>query len=424
MSESHLPDDLAAWPRDPYRLLGIALGTPARVAKQAYRALIRKYKPEHAPEAFRLIRDAWETIERLSLPATEEDDNREPAPVSTDPPAPTFEAPTPDPDRWNQVIAGSIPVEEAYRGLVEQVDRGSRVEDDFLQLAWLLTTCPEVDPGNDPGGWLILGWLACGSSAPRVGEWLRRQADADPEWATGATVGVLLARPMPIEATTRVATWRWRAARRLGRWDEIKADVATLRAWVLGRAIEGWPALLLLAAENLAWVNDPARILRIAYREEAEEVAHDHALDLDDPLLNLEYANAVANGLDELVWTQVADGLVPPCSATTGTARGRVATGRSSASPAAPRAGTSSPSARSTRGSNSLPPCSGCSGSFSAATGRSARPTRRRFMPSVGSSWAARCFPTRGSGSSYWTIASPSGWPPRSWLARSKIAPP
>ena len=310
MSDSHLPDDLAAWPRDPYQLLGIARGTPAREAKHAYRALIRRYKPEQAPEAFRLIRDAWEAVERMSLTETELeiefDDESEL--LVFEPAVPTPVAP----DLWDQMMAGSISVDETYQALTDRVERGSRAEDDFLQLAWLLTNFPRLDPTNGPGGWLIVGFLTCGPTAVRLGEWLRRQTDADPEWAVAAPFGVLLARPMPIAATTWVVAGRWRAARRLGRWDQIQADIATLREWVPEVAVEGWPALLILAAENLTWINDPARILRVAYLEEAEEVAHNHALDLDDALARYEYADGVAGGLYELAWEQVANGRLPP----------------------------------------------------------------------------------------------------------------
>src|SRR5579872_5824145 len=60
MSAPDLPTDPARWPRDPYRLLGVSPGVSPRDLKRAYLQLIRRYKPEHAPEQFRLIREAYE----------------------------------------------------------------------------------------------------------------------------------------------------------------------------------------------------------------------------------------------------------------------------------------------------------------------------------------------------------------------------
>ena len=66
MSDHLLPDDPSTWPRDPFRLLGVARGASERELRKAYHALIRKFKPEHAPEAFRRIRDAYEMAQKLA----------------------------------------------------------------------------------------------------------------------------------------------------------------------------------------------------------------------------------------------------------------------------------------------------------------------------------------------------------------------
>jgi preprotein translocase subunit Sec63 len=47
MSESHLPDDVAKWPDDPYALLGVDHSVDRRSLRQAYVRLIRVYRPEH-----------------------------------------------------------------------------------------------------------------------------------------------------------------------------------------------------------------------------------------------------------------------------------------------------------------------------------------------------------------------------------------
>ena len=60
MSAPELPDDPSDWPSDPFELLGVARGTSEPDIKRAYTRLIRRFKPEHHPDAFRRIREAYE----------------------------------------------------------------------------------------------------------------------------------------------------------------------------------------------------------------------------------------------------------------------------------------------------------------------------------------------------------------------------
>jgi hypothetical protein len=63
-SEHELPDDVNRWPGDPAELLGVTWDVPRRDLKRAYSRLIRRFKPEHAPEEFRRLREAFEQIDR------------------------------------------------------------------------------------------------------------------------------------------------------------------------------------------------------------------------------------------------------------------------------------------------------------------------------------------------------------------------
>ena len=335
MSAPELPDDLAAWPSDPYRLLGVRRGTPLRAVKQAYRRLIRQYKPEHAPDAFRLIRTAFEAIERLAPVEADEDadltdSDPDPIPASTrddddddnsatpdsftftrdttgagpglEPLAPWAPLPA-EPDLWDEATAdpGS-----AYGALVSRVERGSRREEDYLQLHWLLAICPDLDGESSPSDWLVVGFLECGPAAARLGELIRRRAEAHPDWAVGPRFQLLFTRPLPVEAARQLATWRWRSARRLGVWEAIEDDVATLRAWAPDRDVAGWAQLLLLAAENLAWAGGPARQAGRDCHDEAVALAADYALDIEDALLRAEYLDAVVAGMRQSQWRRVA----------------------------------------------------------------------------------------------------------------------
>ena len=81
MSDSHLPDDPAQWPANPFTLLGVDQKVDRRELRRAYTRLIRRFKPEHFPEQFRRIRDAYESVERylqyrefrvVAIPSAEE----------------------------------------------------------------------------------------------------------------------------------------------------------------------------------------------------------------------------------------------------------------------------------------------------------------------------------------------------------------
>ena len=47
---------------DPYAVLGLQRGASVREVKRAYFALVRQYPPEEQPEAFKLLRAAYEKL--------------------------------------------------------------------------------------------------------------------------------------------------------------------------------------------------------------------------------------------------------------------------------------------------------------------------------------------------------------------------
>ena len=86
-----LPDDLNGWPLDPFRLLGVDRKSDAKTARRAYVRLIRRFKPEHHPEHFKRIRQAYESVEQQLRWQTYE------APPDFDAPPPE-QPPQPDAD--------------------------------------------------------------------------------------------------------------------------------------------------------------------------------------------------------------------------------------------------------------------------------------------------------------------------------------
>src|SRR4051794_1748542 len=66
MDDHALPENPRDWPADPVALLGVPRSVSETDLKRAYTRLIRKYKPEHAPEEFRRIREAYEAAIEMS----------------------------------------------------------------------------------------------------------------------------------------------------------------------------------------------------------------------------------------------------------------------------------------------------------------------------------------------------------------------
>lgn len=62
MSSSELPEDYKLWPSDPYKLLNVSVGADPKEVKRAYTRLIKQFKPEHFPEQFRLLREAFDRV--------------------------------------------------------------------------------------------------------------------------------------------------------------------------------------------------------------------------------------------------------------------------------------------------------------------------------------------------------------------------
>ena len=64
---TELPQDSSRWPKDPFELLNLERRVDARTAKRAYFKLIREFKPDRFPVEFQKIREAYESVQSLSL---------------------------------------------------------------------------------------------------------------------------------------------------------------------------------------------------------------------------------------------------------------------------------------------------------------------------------------------------------------------
>jgi hypothetical protein len=256
MDPHTLPDDPHDWPTDPFALLGVPRSVGEADLKRAYTRLIRKYKPEHAPDEFRRIREAYESAVEMSrwyrdappvrdafhdLPFTAPPEAAPPDPSAPQPDAPSGPAPEPahepqiDPPvrpvsvdpveaAWGDAVAGRWG--DAYAVLVGLAAQDLDRADLALRLYWLLALRPTLDDGRTRHDWLAAA-LARGRLMGPAVELYRRELAADPPTALADPYAHLLeVQGASGRALLTVATARLAAAD--GRWAVIESDLAAL----------------------------------------------------------------------------------------------------------------------------------------------------------------------------------------------------
>ncbi len=312
MSGRNLPDDVSLWPTNPYELLGVSPHNDARVARRAYLGLVRRFKPEHAPEQFKRIREAYEFVEKqiqareLYQSAWNADDAEEnhddwtfPHQTSQEDDPPYVAevadrdleggAPAPRgqpllaPDAesrcttiWNDLEQG-CDLADAYARLVRiHQERGGSGEA-CLRLYWLTFAAPEVDPDRGPAYWLTEG-LRVSRLEGRLRELYRRELNSHPHEAANERCTALLRLDVPLGPLVDLTEWRWRALGRIGRWDMVLTDLAELRPRIVFDEEEAWGRLLLVAIDQLAWSESPkAQQAADACRRELGQMSHLHS---------------------------------------------------------------------------------------------------------------------------------------------------
>ncbi len=288
MSAPDLPDNLRDWPTDPFALLGVTRGAGEMDIKRAYTRLIRRFKPEHSPEHFRRIRQAYETCldqyrwfasapdipdeitpDRVptTTPSTTESTSDDQGPVSPHPNVdanesfpdedrPTANLPPPTPildevaSLWAAAIDGRDA--EAYAGLIDLAAIRSDRLDLPLRLYWLLGLNPALDPTRTRHHWLADA-LRRSRLSGSAAELYRRELDTNPETALyGQYLDILASDSHPRDLLT-VARWRLTAAGLSQSWHPAEADLQTLARRLPEQDEAGWLRFLVTAIDWTAW---------------------------------------------------------------------------------------------------------------------------------------------------------------------------
>jgi hypothetical protein len=268
MGDSSLPDNLDQWPADPYKLLGVHHASSRKDVKRAYARLIRVYKPEHFPEHFRRLRDAYELldqrlawmesagiVEEVNVPVPEE--HASPNPFDVPEPEEPAEVPeTPlkfaSPERdglWEKARQGDLSM--AYKHYSKLAGSGRAGEELFLRLFWMLRLSPELDSARDARDWLLAGLKQFGLRG-RLAELYRCELVDDPGEALSPRCDAALQSSGHAGLLTELVIARWGAATRLMKWECIGEDLDALRGRLQDDSAV-WGRLLLAAIDQLAW---------------------------------------------------------------------------------------------------------------------------------------------------------------------------
>lgn len=309
---THLPEDPSNWPRDPFALLGVRMPLTPKDLKRAYVKLIRQYKPEHHPEEFRRIRDAYEQVEKLLSSVTEAPLPEFPEPVESaaeEKPSDflssigkrlaqrTFRPARPDlndqlDEYWELARQGEL--QRAYDKIraLEQQHLGDT--DLCHRLFWLLKVAPELDPQRSPSAWLLHGIHHAGGHSSLL-HLYRREIIAQPAEAVSESCQQVLQKLHAPGAIRDLIDWRWQAI-----WSEpegrqqIAADLNLFRGSIRDRDEEAWARILMLAADFLAW-SDEEEVLELWYQVCDEILEYDYLADrLAEEFYRLDFLKELA----------------------------------------------------------------------------------------------------------------------------------
>lgn len=278
MSDHVLPESLGDWPHDPCALLGVPQDVDERNLKRAYAKLIRVYKPEHHPDKFARVREAYEQVlQRIEFlaqfnvsPALELGDQPSEIPRTelTETPAPTpmrrhpFERnrePSSDrlPDLRQQIAAAWQWVLDenpavGYRQLQKLLESHPAHEEICMRLYWILRLAADVEPETDPTRWLCVA-LRQNRLTGRAWELYCRELERQSLLGVNDDCARLLRVQAAEERITELAIFRWRAVALANRWSLIRGDLDELQQRFANHNPARWAQLLFGALVFACW---------------------------------------------------------------------------------------------------------------------------------------------------------------------------
>lgn len=278
MSDSHLPDDVSQWPHDPFAILGVDRRADEKTLRSAYVRLIRHFKPEQHPEAFRRIRDAYEFLREgvgqwqyLDGGAETRSPHRDAAkqnPPDTGTLKPADVALGPADEAWlaaeNDDLAG------AYARL--RALHAEQPDDEHLcvRLYWIARLAPQIDPTVPRLEWLRQA-IRHGHRGGMAATLYAREVERYPQEIASTSLDDLFGPAVPLGEMLGIMAARWRGLALADLWRPIIEEVAALRPRFEDDQI-AWLRLLLDAISHAAWIDEG----------DAGDAIREWSLELDD----------------------------------------------------------------------------------------------------------------------------------------------
>lgn len=344
-----LPEDVNRWPMDPETLLGVRSDISRRDLKRAYARLIRRYKPEHAPEEFRRLRAAYEELdrelewkERFQPYRVQDSDDEADDSNTVNDRVPTIHIRITN-DELDQDVGettdnsdgrleiGTVVFEKSsdqfwqmaldggdlkivYDGILNWSRRRSSSEVDYARLYWLLTLKSDLEPDRDPCAWLTEGIREHGANTrlmPMLDTEVRRRGGQVPLILEDG----VLAGNYAVNRLVDLADLRWFAARRQGRFDVIGEDFKLIKRRFLDEP-EQWLRLLSFGLKHVILTH--AVVFIDLFREELDQIPSissanwiwdsvDQELALNDACRNLPDRSVISLGGFPMVLADIGE---------------------------------------------------------------------------------------------------------------------
>ncbi|MCA9082243.1 MAG: hypothetical protein KDA58_16895, partial [Planctomycetaceae bacterium] len=280
---THLPDNPADWPRDPYALLGIARDVDERGLRRAYAALIRKFNPEHSPEEFRLTRDAFESVRQqlqwreIGGFSVESDLAFSGTASSTSETGSPKESPGTPSHATGPSLAAELAIawthaksgdwEQAHRQLAELARHHPHNEEVRLRRYWL-QSLGHGDVSQQPAIELLRPHVQTQGLLGRIGHLYLRELERHPgELLTEQTAAILVGNCEP-GLLLVLCRLRWRQATAHDDWAVVQQDLARLEPLLMDQW-SLWASLQIAVLELAHAVSHPVTRQLIEQAREA-----------------------------------------------------------------------------------------------------------------------------------------------------------
>lgn len=303
-ADEHLPEDIERWPASPFVLLNVDPGASQQQVKSAYARLIRIYKPDHFPDQFQRIRQAYHDALGQGkhgshftfdgqIQRGEEGEHplgdvlwTTPARRSgrSHPEAGAGSAADPaDPidDNFGSLAGKNRAI--CYQGLVDRLKGHPSNDEDSIKLYWLLRIDPELEIERQPCDWLV-DWLQQNNLFGRVYQMYLQELRHNLQEGISERCLSLIACCDDPDRRLELLKRRWCCSHRVGRHELVVEDTERLRQDVDNEFSIEWARVLFAAVDHLAWgpggsnsaEGAPGLDRFAAYVDEVEQCAEGH----------------------------------------------------------------------------------------------------------------------------------------------------